>query len=156
MKKIVSWDALRRALASVRRKKKKIVFTNGCFDLIHTGHLTVFEWCKKKGDVLVVGLNSDASVRRLKGPKRPILKQRDRSKLLAGFAPVDFVTVFGEDTPDRLIRMIKPDVLVKGGDWKADQIVGRDVVKKVVRVPLVKGMSTTGLIKTIVARYGRS
>jgi D-beta-D-heptose 7-phosphate kinase/D-beta-D-heptose 1-phosphate adenosyltransferase len=155
-RKILPAAALARTLSGLRRRKKKVVFTNGCFDLIHTGHLTVLEWAKRQGDVLVVALNSDASVRRLKGPKRPILKEKDRTRLIAGFSVVDFVTVFSEDTPDRLIRLIKPDVLVKGGDWKADQIVGRDVVKKLVRVPLVKGQSTSGIIKTIVDRYGRS
>ncbi len=155
-RKVLPAAALARTLSGLRRRKKKVVFTNGCFDLIHTGHLTVLEWAKRQGDVLVVALNSDASVRRLKGPKRPILKEKDRTRLIAGFSMVDFVTVFSEDTPDRLIRLIKPDVLVKGGDWKADQIVGRDVVKKLVRVPLVKGQSTTGIIKTIVDRYGRS
>lgn len=102
----------------------------------------------------MVGLNSDASVKWLKGPKRPILKQNDRSQLIAALKPVDYVTIFNEGTPEKLIRYIKPDVLVKGGDWKADQIVGRDHVKKVVRIPLVKGASTSGIIDLIVQRYG--
>lgn len=109
--------------------------------------------CKKKGDVLVVGLNSDASVRRIKGPKRPLIPFKDRSALLVGLRPVDYVTIFHEDTPENLIRLIRPDVLVKGGDWKASKIVGRNIAKKVVRVPLLKGRSTTHLINLIVKRY---
>jgi rfaE bifunctional protein nucleotidyltransferase chain/domain len=119
------------------------------------GHLKVLESCKKFGDVLVLGLNSDASTRRLKGPKRPILTGKERAELLAGFEVVDYVTFFSEDTPEELIKLVQPDVLVKGGDWKADEIVGRDVAKKVVRIPLVKGRSTTALIEVIASRYGR-
>ena len=141
-------------LAAERRKKKKIVFTNGCFDLLHVGHLKVFLECKKKGDVLVLGLNSDKSVRRLKGPGRPIVSENERALLLAGLVPIDYVTIFGQDTPEELIRLVKPDVLIKGGDWKKDEIVGRDIAKKVVRVPLIKGHSTSELIKRIVRRYG--
>ena len=153
--KIVSWVKLKQSLSRERRKKKKIVFTNGCFDLIHVGHLKVLESCKKLGDLLILGLNSDESVKRLKGSKRPILKENDRAELLAGMEPVDFVVIFKEDTPEKLIRLVRPDVLVKGGDWKAGEIVGSDVAKKVVRIPLVKGPSTTGLIKLIASRYGR-
>lgn len=102
----------------------------------------------------MVGLNSDNSVRRLKGPKRPILPEKERAQLLAGFNVVDYVTVFNEDTPYRLIQRIRPDVLVKGGDWAKSSIVGRDVAKKVVRIPLVKGHSTTKIIQTIAKRYG--
>lgn len=131
------------------------MFTNGCFDLIHSGHVKVLEECKKRGDVLVLGLNSDRSVRRIKGPKRPILGEKDRASLLAGFAAVDYLTFFKEDTPERLIRLVKPDVLVKGGDWKKAAIVGGRIAKKVVRVPLVKGISTTDIIKRIARRYGR-
>jgi D-beta-D-heptose 7-phosphate kinase/D-beta-D-heptose 1-phosphate adenosyltransferase len=153
-KKIVGWSALKRQVAAARRKRKTIVFTNGCFDLIHAGHLRVLTECKKHGDILVLGLNSDSSVRWLKGPKRPILKQNERAELLAGFEVVDYVTIFSQGTPEKLIQMIQPDVLVKGGDWKADQIVGADVAKKVVRVPLVKGKSTSAIIEMIAQRYG--
>ncbi len=103
----------------------------------------------------MLGLNSDASVRRLKGSKRPILKEKDRAQLLAGMEPINYVTIFKEDTPARLIRLVEPDVLVKGGDWKTGEIVGSDVAKKVVRIPLVKGASTTGIIDLIASRYGR-
>lgn len=150
----LSPTALARRLARDRRGRR-VVFTNGCFDLVHAGHLKVLHYCKRHGDLLVVGLNSDASVRRLKGPKRPILPLRDRGALLAALDPVDFVTWFTEDTPRRLIERLRPDVLVKGGDWAPQNIVGREFVKKVVRVPLLKGRSTSGIIDTIVRRYGR-
>ncbi len=153
-RKICTWARLKSRLAGERRRKKKIVFTNGCFDLLHVGHLKVFIECKKKGDVLVLGLNSDASIRRIKGPKRPLVPQDERALLLAGLEPIDYVAIFNEDTPENLIRLVQPDILIKGGDWKADQIVGRDIAKKVVRVPLIKGHSTTALIERIVRRYG--
>lgn len=153
-KKILSWAQLRARLKAERAKRRKIVFTNGCFDLIHVGHLKVFESCKKHGDVLVVGLNSDKSVRRIKGPKRPILDQKERAELLAGFEVVDYVTIFNEDTPQHLIEQVKPDVLIKGGDWNKNSIVGREIAKKVVRIPLVKGHSTSNIIKLIAHRYG--
>lgn len=145
---VLSAGALARRLVGLRRGKT-VVFTNGCFDLVHAGHLKVLEWAKRQGDLLVVGLNADASVRRLKGARRPILPLADRSALMASLKPVDFVTWFTEDTPHRLIRRLRPDVLVKGGDWSADRIVGREFVKKVVRIPLLKGRSTTGIIEKI-------
>lgn len=153
-KKICSWAQLRKRLAAERRKRKTVVFTNGCFDLIHVGHLKVFLECKKKGDVLVLGLNSDKSVRRLKGPGRPIVPEGERALMLAGFVPIDYVTIFEQDTPQKLIELVHPDVLIKGGDWKTGEIVGREVAKKVVRVPLIKGHSTSELIERIVKRYG--
>lgn len=136
------------------RPERTVVFTNGCFDLVHAGHLKVLEWAKRQGDILVVGLNSDASVRKLKGPRRPILPLADRAALMAALKPVDYVTWFSEETPHLLIKRLRPDILVKGGDWAADSIVGREFVKKVVRVPLLKGRSTSGIISTISRRYG--
>lgn len=135
------------------RSGRSVVFTNGCFDLIHSGHLRVLEACKAEGDILVVALNSDASVRRLKGPTRPILALEERAELIAALRPVDYVTFFDEDTPAALIRSVKPDVLVKGGDWAADAIVGREDAGRVVRVPLVEGRSTSAIIQSIVERY---
>lgn len=152
--KVVSWATLEKKLKRHRARREKIVFTNGCFDLIHVGHLKVLTSCKKLGDVLVLGLNSDKSVRSIKGPKRPIIEEKDRAQLLAGMEPVDYVVLFSEDTPERLIKRVKPDILVKGGDWKSGEIVGADVAKKVVRIPLVKGRSTTDLIQRIADRYG--
>jgi len=145
---VLSAAALARRLAGLRRGKT-VVFTNGCFDLVHAGHLKVLEWAKRRGDLLVVGLNADASVRRLKGSRRPILPLSDRVALMASLKPVDFVTWFTEDTPRNLIRRLRPDVLVKGGDWSADRIVGREFVKKVARIPLMKGRSTTEIIEKI-------
>ena len=151
---LYSWPALEKKLQSLRRRRKKIVFTNGCFDVLHAGHLKVLRQARKHGDFLVLGLNSDASARRLKGPKRPVVPERERAELLAALEPVDAVALFSEDTPARLIALVRPDVLVKGGDWKASQIVGREVAKKVVRVPLVRGRSTTDVIAKIVRAYG--
>jgi rfaE bifunctional protein nucleotidyltransferase chain/domain len=152
--KFLGWPALKGRLDRERRRGRRIVFTNGVFDILHSGHLKVFEWAKRQGDVLVVGVNSDASVRRLKGPKRPIVGGKERGILVAGLEPVDYVTLFSEDTPARLIEMIRPDVLVKGGDYKPDQIVGREHAGKVVRIPLVKGRSTTDIVRRVVDRYG--
>jgi len=146
---------LARRLARTRRGRA-VVFTNGCFDLFHAGHLKVLNFAKRHGKILVVALNSDASTRRLKGPGRPILPLRDRAELVSALRPVDYVTFFDEDTPRSLIQRLKPEVLVKGGDWAAHAIVGHEYVKKVVRVPLLKGRSTSGIIKTIVSRYGRA
>jgi rfaE bifunctional protein nucleotidyltransferase chain/domain len=142
-------------LARERARGKRVVFTNGVFDLLHAGHVTVLEKARALGDCLVVGLNSDASVRRLKGPKRPIAPLTDRQKMMAALESVDYVTTFNEDTPQQLIEKLKPTILVKGGDYANSQIVGREVVKKVVRVPLVKGRSTTSMIERILKAYGR-
>lgn len=153
--KVLGWPALKKRLAADRRAGRKIIFTNGVFDILHAGHLKVFEWSARLGDRLVVGINSDASVRRLKGPNRPIVPGAERAFLIAGLEPVSYVTQFSEDTPAKLIEIVRPDVLVKGGDYKKSQIVGREHSKRVVRVPLMKGKSTTGIIEKVVERYGR-
>jgi D-beta-D-heptose 7-phosphate kinase/D-beta-D-heptose 1-phosphate adenosyltransferase len=131
----------------------RVVFTNGCFDLLHAGHARLLEWAKRQGDVLVVGINSDRSVRRLKGPGRPLMPQRERAGLLAALESVDYVTWFNAPTPQRVIAQLQPDILIKGEDWAADQIVGQDVVRRhggrVLRFPLVKGLSTSQLIARI-------
>ncbi len=152
--KIVPLSALVRAVRQAQRRGKKVVFTNGCFDLIHAGHVKVLERARDAGDLLVVAVNSDSSVRVLKkGPGRPILHERDRALLIAAFACVDYVTIFSQATPQSLIEKIHPDVLIKGSDWKAGSIVGADWVRKcggkVVRIPLLKGHSTTNLIERI-------
>ncbi len=152
--KIQPRAALRRILVALKKRKQSIVITNGCFDILHAGHIKSFETARSKGDVLVVAINTDASVRRLKGNKRPIVDEMNRAKLLAGLACVDFVTFFEEDTPEELIKELSPDILVKGGDYKLEEIAGRQYVKKVVRVPLVKGISTTKIIEKIVKAYG--
>jgi rfaE bifunctional protein nucleotidyltransferase chain/domain len=151
--KTVTPSALQRRLAALQRRGKRIVFTNGCFDLIHPGHVRYLRQAKQLGDVLVVGLNSDASVRRLKGPTRPLVPQRDRAEVMAALEMVDFVTVFNDDTPYKLIARLQPDVLVKGGDWAPDRIVGADIVRarggKVRSLRFAPGYSTTRLVETI-------
>lgn len=155
--KITSWTALARLVRQAGRRRRTVVFTNGCFDLLHAGHLTLLQQARRQGDVLIVGINSDTSVRALKGAHRPMLPQRDRALLLAGLECVDYVTVFSERTPQRLIERVRPHVLVKGADWATDQVVGREVVQqrggRVVRIPLRKGYSTTRLIARI-RRHG--
>lgn len=151
--KILSWESLDQGVAYWRFLEQKIVFTNGCFDLLHLGHITYLEEAAKLGDVLVVGLNSDESVRRLKGPSRPVLPQQERARLLAALEFVEAVVVFEEETPLRLIEKIRPDVLVKGGDYTVDRIVGAELVQsyggQVEILPLVPGYSTTALIKRL-------
>jgi len=135
--------------AFVKKEKKagkKIVFTNGCFDILHAGHVKSIEFAKSKGDILVLGLNSDSSVKRLKGPKRPINKQADRATVIAALGAVDAVCIFGQDTPLELIKIVKPDVLVKGADYKNKEVVGAEFAGKVVLFPLLKGRSTTNII----------
>lgn len=138
-----------------RNKGKKIVFTNGCFDIIHKGHVTYLAEAKKLGDLLVVGLNSDASVKRLKGPERPINNELDRQYVMSQLKPVDFVEIFTEDTPLNLILKVNPKVLVKGGDWKIEQIVGgKEVIAAggdVFSLNFVDGYSTTSIIHKIQA-----
>lgn len=128
-----------------------MVFANGCFDLLHVGHVTLLERARRLGDALIVAINSDRSVRALKGPGRPITSERDRAMVLAALASVDYVTIFDEPTPLELIRLLKPDVLVKGSDWARKEIVGRDVVERyggrVARITFVKGHSTTTLLE---------
>ncbi|MSQ47423.1 MAG: D-glycero-beta-D-manno-heptose 1-phosphate adenylyltransferase [Deltaproteobacteria bacterium] len=154
---IVPAALLAEHLASLRREGKRIVFTNGCFDLLHPGHLYTLAQAKALGEVLVVAINSDASVKRLKGERRPILNQEERAVMLSALAVVDYVTIFAEDTPLEVIRLLLPDVLVKGGDWGADAVVGRDVVEayggQVVLIPYQSGFSTTDIIERIVTIY---
>jgi D-beta-D-heptose 7-phosphate kinase/D-beta-D-heptose 1-phosphate adenosyltransferase len=136
---------------------QRLVFTNGCFDILHTGHVTYLEFARSQGDALVIGLNSDTSVGRNKGPKRPINSQEDRARVLLSLRAVDYVVVFDDDEPRPIIAAILPDVLVKGSDW-AHYVSGRDVVEahggKVVLADMVEGQSTTGTIDRIVAAYG--
>ncbi|MDD5020600.1 MAG: adenylyltransferase/cytidyltransferase family protein [Endomicrobiaceae bacterium] len=138
----------------LKKQGKKIVFTNGCFDLIHVGHVSLFQKAKTLGDILIVAINSDKSLAGLKGPKRPLVPQTDRVKLLSAIDVIDYVVIFGEQTPYQLLKKLTPDILVKGGDYKTEDIIGREFVKQVYRYPLVKGKSTSNLIKLIVERYG--
>jgi len=157
--KILSRARLAAALRGAKRAGRRVVFTNGVFDLLHTGHVTLLQRARALGDVLVVAVNRDASVRKLKGPQRPFVGERDRALMLASLEAVDYVVLFGEPTPLRLIRLLEPDVLVKGGDWKTGEIVGADNVEarggRVVRVPTVRGFSTTGIARSIRSRRRR-
>lgn len=147
-------------IKDLKAKGKRIVFTNGCFDLLHIGHVRYLEEAKAMGDVLVVAVNSDTSVRKLKGPKRPILPEEERAEILSGLGCVDYVTLFHEIDPLELITSVRPDVLVKGGDWTKEQIVGREAVERsggeVFIIPFVKKASTSKLIETILKRYEKS
>jgi rfaE bifunctional protein nucleotidyltransferase chain/domain len=135
------------------RASKQIVFTNGCFDLLHIGHVRYLQEARKQGDLLVVGVNSDSSVKRLKGPQRPIQNESDRAEILAALACVDYAVIFEDDTPLNLIKELQPQVLVKGGDWKPENIVGSDVVLanggKVLSLQFVDGRSTTNIVTKI-------
>ncbi|MDR0953211.1 MAG: D-glycero-beta-D-manno-heptose 1-phosphate adenylyltransferase [Elusimicrobiota bacterium] len=145
--KILTKAQLLTFLKNARKAGKKIVFTNGCFDILHAGHVSILEFAKSKGDILVLGVNSDSSIKRLKGPSRPINKQADRTHVAAALEAVDAVVLFHEDTPFNLIKLIKPDVLVKGADYSVDKVVGREFAGKVALFPILKGRSTTNVIK---------
>ena len=151
--KIKSLKALKNLCQNLRKRRKRIVFTNGCFDLLHAGHVQYLEEARKQGDVLIVALNSDASVRKIKGPSRPLVAQKDRLRVIAGLESVNYVCLFGEDTPINAIRSLKPDVLIKGADWKHRDIVGSEFVQsyggKVATVKYMKGRSTSQLIRKI-------
>lgn len=155
--KIIKREALKDKVQGLKRAGKSIVFTNGCFDFLHVGHVRYLKAAKAQGDVLVVGLNSDGSVRQIKGPRRPVVPEHERAEIVASLACVDFVTLFDEPDPAMLIRLLMPDVLVKGADWAMDAIVGRDIVEcaggRVVRIPLTEGVSTSGMIEKIIAGY---
>ena len=157
LNKIKTAQELRPLLDILRAVGKKIVFTNGCFDIIHTGHTRYLATARSFGDVLIVAANSDSSVRVLKGDKRPITPQAERAEVLAALESVDFVTIFDEPDPYRVIAELQPDVLVKGGDWPIEKIIGRDIVEarggRVINVPYVEGSSTTGIIEKIVKTY---
>jgi D-beta-D-heptose 7-phosphate kinase / D-beta-D-heptose 1-phosphate adenosyltransferase len=153
MHKLKTLESLARTVTSLRRKHRTIVFTNGCFDVLHAGHLRSLQQAKRQGDVLIVGLNSDASVRRLKGRYRPIFRERDRASLLCALEVVDYCVIFSAPTPEKVIRRLKPDVLVKGADYRHRKVVGEDTVRaaggRVVLVKLMKGQSTSAAIKKI-------
>jgi rfaE bifunctional protein nucleotidyltransferase chain/domain len=149
--KIFSWESLQKQLAVWRFKERKIVFTNGCFDILHLGHIEYLARARDLGGVLVIGLNSDDSVHRITGPHRPLNNEHARALTLASLFFVDAITVFEEETPYELIKVVRPDILVKGKDYKESEIVGSDIVKsyggKIVTMELVKGYSTTNFIE---------
>jgi len=151
--KIRSLEELTAQLEHDRGKGKKVVFTNGCFDLLHVGHIRYLQQARRMGDLLVVAINTDDSVRKLKGPSRPVQPEQDRAEILAGLECVDYVVSFEQDTPLSVIEHLKPDVLVKGADWPVEQIVGREVVEgsggRVATISYVEGVSTSALIERI-------
>ncbi|MDZ4182424.1 MAG: D-glycero-beta-D-manno-heptose 1-phosphate adenylyltransferase [Candidatus Cloacimonadaceae bacterium] len=151
--KMKTWKQIEGLVAKLRSENKSIVFSNGCFDIIHAGHAVYLNQAKGLGDVLIIGLNSDASVRRLKGEFRPIVDQVNRAIVLAALESVDYVVIFDEDTPYELIKLIQPDILVKGGDWRTDQIVGADIVTarggRVESIQYNEGLSSTNIITRI-------
>ncbi|HAW07612.1 MAG TPA: D-glycero-beta-D-manno-heptose 1-phosphate adenylyltransferase [Bacteroidetes bacterium] len=150
---ILSRENISKISTELQEQGKTIVFTNGCFDIIHLGHIYYLSEAKKLGDYLIIGLNTDSSVKKLKGPERPINSEQDRAMVLDALKSVDFVVLFDEDTPLELIREISPNILVKGGDYKADEIVGADFMKqhngKVMIIPYLQGKSTTKIIEKI-------
>jgi D-beta-D-heptose 7-phosphate kinase/D-beta-D-heptose 1-phosphate adenosyltransferase len=156
--KLKSLDELIAIRAQARQQGKVVVLTNGCFDILHRGHVHILRQAKAAGDLLIVAVNSDRSVREIKGNKRPVLAETDRIELIAAMEMVDYVIVFDEPEPTQLIAAIKPDVLAKGGDWSADKIVGAELVEqdggRVVVIPYLKGFSTSAIIERIVKQNG--
>jgi D-beta-D-heptose 7-phosphate kinase/D-beta-D-heptose 1-phosphate adenosyltransferase len=157
MGSVVSRDGLVRLRQQMKDEGRTVVFTNGCFDILHRGHVEYLQKAKALGDVLIVALNTDASVKRIKGAKRPIVPQDDRAIILSALGCVDYVCLFDEDTPHELLKAIVPDVLVKGADWAPDAIVGKDIVEaaggKVATIEFLPNRSTTDIIQTIVQRF---
>lgn len=156
MGEIKKFAEIKKIAAALRKRGKKIVFTNGCFDILHYGHIKYLMKCRRLGDVLIIGLNSDSSVREIKGRNRPLTGEKERAAVLAALAVVDYVIVFPEPTPKDLIEAVNPDIVAKGGDWKKSEIVGRRHLERtggrVVRVPFVRGYSTSKVIKKIKRR----
>lgn len=151
--RVVGREEIGRFVERLRAAGRQIVFTNGVFDLLHPGHVRYLRQARALGDVLIVGVNADESVRRNKGPERPLTPEQERAEILAGLECVDAVVIFAEETPDAIIKAVRPEVLVKGADWPADQIVGRDTVEahggRVVRMPVEQGYSTTAIVERI-------
>ena len=160
LKKIVDANELTKKVAALKKMKKRIVFTNGCFDLIHAGHVACLEEARSLGDALIVGLNSDQSVRGIKGHERPIIGCGQRAQVLAGLESVDYVAAFDEPDPWNLINAVKPDILVKGGDWAKEAVIGSDIVEKTggktVVIPVMPDISSTIIIEKIMKSCGKT
>lgn len=158
MGKILKREELKKELAPLRGEGKKIAFTNGCFDILHVGHVRYLREARNTADVLILALNSDASVRMIKGEKRPLVPEDERADVVAALESVDYVTVFDEDTPLALIEYLRPDILIKGGDWAEEDVVGRDAVRswggRVVIIPETEGASTTNIVAKVLRVYG--
>jgi rfaE bifunctional protein nucleotidyltransferase chain/domain len=159
MGRVLSREALASESLRLRGEGRSLVFTNGVFDLLHVGHLRYLRLARALGDALAVGLNADACVKRLKGEKRPILPEAERAEMLAALTCVDYVCLFEEDDPRALIKIVVPQILVKGGDWPVEKILGRDTVEaaggKVLSLPFVEGRSTTAIVRDIAEKYGK-
>lgn len=157
MDKILDRKTLRTKLGELRAQGKKIALTNGCFDILHVGHVRYLREAKKTADILVLALNSDSSVRSIKGEKRPVLSEQERAEIVAALEFIDFVTIFPELTPLELINFLQPDVLIKGGDWPEEKVVGREEIKKwggrVAIIPEIEGKSTTNIMEKIKSLY---
>lgn len=157
MSKILDREILKDKLDALRREGKKIAFTNGCFDILHVGHVRYLKEARKTADILVLALNSDSSVQAIKGEKRPLVSEEERAEVLAALECIDFVTIFTELTPLEIICYLQPDILIKGGDWAEDKIVGRDAIKQwgghVTIIPEVAGKSTTNIVDKIISVY---
>jgi rfaE bifunctional protein nucleotidyltransferase chain/domain len=155
--KFIDYSKIEKLASELKKNGKKMVFTNGCFDIVHAGHIDYLEKAKELGDVLIVGVNSDSSVKRIKGDKRPIVDQKYRIRLLEGIQSIDHIVVFEQDTPLELIKKVKPDILVKGADWKDKGVVGEDLVKayggKVKLIELLPGISTSIMIENILRSH---
>jgi len=151
--KLKTWEEIKKISLELKEKSEKIIFTNGCFDILHAGHIKYLSEAKNLGDILILGLNSDASVKRLKGNDRPINNEQDRSVVLSGLCSVSYIVIFNENTPYELIDIIKPDILVKGGDWKPEDIVGSDIVNTyngvVKSLSFIEGKSTTDIVNKL-------
>jgi len=156
-RKFVRLDELKNIISTLKKEGKRIVFTNGCFDLLHVGHIKYLQKAKSYGDILIVAINSDTSVKAIKGKRRPLLPQKDRVEILSALSCVDYVVIFEEHDPVRIISELIPDVLIKGGDYQLNEIKGKEIVTsaggKVLTIPEIKGKSTTNLIQTILERY---
>ena len=157
MNKILDRKTLQEKLDALRKENKKIAFTNGCFDILHVGHVRYLREAKKTADVLVLALNSDSSVQSIKGEKRPLVPEEERAEILAALEFIDFVIIFPELTPLELINYLKPDIIIKGADWPENKVVGGDNVKKwggrVILIPIVEGKSTTNIVEKIKKVY---
>jgi len=151
--KIKQREELQEIVERLKKEGKRIVFTNGCFDIVHQGHVLYLEEARQKGDILIVGVNTDSSVREIKGENKPIITQEGRMTVLAALEAVDYVVPFDEPDPFALISYLRPQVLVKGGDWAEEEVVGKELVEQTAVVPYIKGTSTSGIIKTILQRY---
>ena len=151
--KIKEREELRGIVEGLKKDGKRICFTNGCFDIVHQGHVVYLEEARRHGDCLIVGVNTDASVREIKGENKPVIPLEGRITVLAALEVVDYVVPFAEPDPSELISVIRPHVLVKGGDWEADEVIGRELVEETIVVPYIEGTSTSGIITTILQRY---